>query len=477
MEYLEGQTLRDAIQMEGAFSIQRATEIILQVLSGLSYAHLNGVVHRDIKPENVQLLPGGHVKITDFGIARLMGEASITMDGQVFGTPSYMSPEQVAGKNIDQRSDLFSTGVMLYELLAGHKPFSGDSVVTITYNIMHREPTPLPGVPPYLTSIVRKAMSKEPEGRYASADEMAADIKSERAPYGAVFPGDNFSPARPSSGTTFQGTILPPPTSTGFPPPTSSPSPRMTPYGTPMPTSDPFSSPASSYGQPRAQRDPILSPESRNFIGIFLLLIGLTGMLLFAIWAVNKAYISYKNGVGSTQATAYIDQGKKLFDQGKYDDAADQFRNAVRVSPEGPTAKTAKASLAACFVNKGVNQLNQGDIGSATNTAEEALHADPKSAPAHLLLGTIHSRTGQMDKAMSEWKLTIDSDPTSNEAKHAREYIGSVYYNQAVAYLNTGQQDKAIELFQKTVSECAGSDIAIMAQRQMDQIMGLSPHQ
>ncbi len=124
MEFLDGQTLRDVIQAGGPLSIKDAVNYALQLCSALEYAHEHGVIHRDVKPENIQVLPGGLIKLTDFGIARLMGESPITQDGQVFGTPSYMSPEQVAGKSLDARSDIFSLGVVLYEMLAGSKPFS-----------------------------------------------------------------------------------------------------------------------------------------------------------------------------------------------------------------------------------------------------------------------------------------------------------------------------------------------------------------
>ena len=181
MEYLEGQTLRDRIIAGGPMSIRDAVDVTLQLCSALGYAHENGVIHRDIKPDNVQILPGGQVKLTDFGIARLTGESSITQDGQVFGTPSYMSPEQEAGKKLDSRSDIFSLGVMLYEMIAGKKPFAGDSVVTITYNIVHMEAPPPPGAPPWLVGIIRKAMAKEPDARYSKVDDMAQDLKDERA--------------------------------------------------------------------------------------------------------------------------------------------------------------------------------------------------------------------------------------------------------------------------------------------------------
>jgi serine/threonine-protein kinase len=172
MEYLEGGTLRDLLQSRGALPLQEAVEIASQILSGLTHAHQRQVVHRDVKPDNIHILPGGAVKLTDFGIARLTEEASLTGEGQVFGTPSYMSPEQIEGRFIDHRSDLFSMGIVLYEMVAGRKPFTGDSVVSITYSIMHNDPAPLVGIPYGVEQAIFRALSKDPGRRFTSADEM-----------------------------------------------------------------------------------------------------------------------------------------------------------------------------------------------------------------------------------------------------------------------------------------------------------------
>lgn len=178
MEFLEGQSLRDAMQVRGAYPLQEALTIIYQVLDALAYAHANRVVHRDIKPDNIHILPGGQVKLTDFGIARLGEEPALTSDGQVFGTPSYMSPEQIEGKNIDHRSDLFSAGVLLYEMLAGRKPFVGDSVISITYAIMNAEPPPIHGIPSGIEQVIRRALAKNPNMRQVSAEQMKQDLKN-----------------------------------------------------------------------------------------------------------------------------------------------------------------------------------------------------------------------------------------------------------------------------------------------------------
>jgi tetratricopeptide (TPR) repeat protein len=185
MEFLEGPTLRESLQGGQTIPVDQAALIGAQIADALDYAHKHGVVHRDIKPDNVHLIAATMPKLTDFGIARIEAETNITLSGQVFGTPSYMSPEQVAGGEIDARTDIFSLGVMLFEMVSGHKPFVGESVVTITYNIVHESPVMPPNVPEWMAAILRKALSKRPEDRYATAEQMAADLRMHRPPAGA----------------------------------------------------------------------------------------------------------------------------------------------------------------------------------------------------------------------------------------------------------------------------------------------------
>ncbi|MBI3912547.1 MAG: serine/threonine protein kinase, partial [Armatimonadetes bacterium] len=194
MEYLEGITLRDRLRQQGSLPVQEALRIAVAVAEALEYAHRHRVIHRDVKPDNIHLLPDGRIKLTDFGIARITFEPTLTIDGQIFGTPSYMSPEQVAGKQIDARSDLFSLGVMLYEMITGRKPFVGESVITITYNIMNAEPPPHPALIPAVERIARRALAKNPAQRFPTAAEMAAALHNalRAAPDGApvaVLPG------------------------------------------------------------------------------------------------------------------------------------------------------------------------------------------------------------------------------------------------------------------------------------------------
>jgi serine/threonine protein kinase len=183
MEFVEGQTLRDLLHDGRRPLPERAAEITDDVLRALDHSHRNGIVHRDIKPGNVMLTASGDVKVMDFGIARAVSGAqlAITQTAQVIGTAHYLSPEQARGERVDARSDLYSTGCVLYELLTGRPPFTGDSPVAVAYQHVKEDPVPPsrvdPGLPGWADAIVLKAMQKDPARRYQSAGEMRTDIQ------------------------------------------------------------------------------------------------------------------------------------------------------------------------------------------------------------------------------------------------------------------------------------------------------------
>src|SRR5262249_40411745 len=171
----------DALLKTGAtLTLAQKLDIVSQLCEGLGYAHEQGIVHRDVKPGNVRVLEDGTVKILDFGIAKF-AQSSVTQSGTIMGTPSYMAPEQIMGKPVDGRADLFSVGVLLYELLSGQKPFTGDSPTTVVYQIMHVDPPPVntavPELPESLQEIVGRALQKNPDDRYSRASEMASDLQ------------------------------------------------------------------------------------------------------------------------------------------------------------------------------------------------------------------------------------------------------------------------------------------------------------
>lgn len=182
MEYLHGRELRDVLNENKTLPVSQVLDVIIQVAQGLSYAHEHEIVHRDVKPSNVMIVRDGHVKITDFGIARMASAAVRTQTGMVLGSPKYMSPEQVLGKLTDQRSDIFSLGVMLYEMLTGQVPFIGENVNAIMYQTLNAIPAPPSNansaVPEMLNYIVAKALAKDLDARYQNAGELVNDLRA-----------------------------------------------------------------------------------------------------------------------------------------------------------------------------------------------------------------------------------------------------------------------------------------------------------
>ena len=184
MELLSGEDLTHHCKPDNLLPVDRALAIITDVTTALDYSHRQGVVHRDIKPANIMLLEDKRVKVTDFGIARVV-DASRTQTGIILGTPSYMSPEQIAGKDLDGRSDLFSLGIVFYELLTGTKPFKGDTITATMYAITHNAHLPVgevvPGIPACCDALVNKLLSKGVTKRFSSAAQVLKAIEACRS--------------------------------------------------------------------------------------------------------------------------------------------------------------------------------------------------------------------------------------------------------------------------------------------------------
>ncbi|KAF0962853.1 Stk1 family PASTA domain-containing Ser/Thr kinase [Rhodococcus sp. T7] len=182
MEYVDGDTLRDIVRGEGPMAPRRAMEVISDVCAALDFSHRNGIVHRDVKPANVMINRAGAVKVMDFGIARAISDASspMTQTAAVIGTAQYLSPEQARGEQVDARSDVYSLGCVLFEILTGEPPFKGDSPVAVAYQHVREDPqTPSvvnPDIPRELDSVILKAMSKNPANRYQTAADMRSDL-------------------------------------------------------------------------------------------------------------------------------------------------------------------------------------------------------------------------------------------------------------------------------------------------------------
>jgi serine/threonine-protein kinase len=382
MEYLEGGTLRDALQMRGALPLREAVDIACQVLSALAHAHSHNVVHRDVKPDNIHLQPDGYPKLTDFGIARLTEEASLTSDGQVFGTPSYMAPEQIEGKPVDQRSDVFALGVVLYEMLAGRKPFTGDSVIGIAHAIMNATPSPLTGAPGAVEQVVMRAISKSPDQRWPTADAMRTALRAAETapqtptppmyqtqsfpqqPYGAAPQPAPWSPPpspawgqpqqQAPTGYTYTGNAPPqgqPPTVPGF----TAMAPPMTPPP-PLPT--------------RARRP--VPVGVRTFWNGFLITVIVAGAVVGMVLLFLKAWEQQQSAGAQMAANQALTAGNRAFEAGDLEAAENAYRVALRASGAGPTSSAARVGLAASLNRSGLRAYQLRDAATAVQCFREA---------------------------------------------------------------------------------------------------------
>jgi len=181
MEYIDGKNLKDVIRAEGRLSVSRSIDVALQVCEALAYAHARGIIHRDVKPANIMVTPSGEVKVTDFGVAKTRYSEQLTVTGAIVGTPVYMSPEQASGVRTDHRADVYSVGVLLYEMLSGEVPFKGQDLVSLIYQITNTSPALLtdlvPDIPPRLGRIVAMALDRDRNIRYQDIKKLKRDLE------------------------------------------------------------------------------------------------------------------------------------------------------------------------------------------------------------------------------------------------------------------------------------------------------------
>ncbi len=214
MEFLEGKSLQDLVEAQTVLAVETVIPMYEQVCSALDHAHAHKVIHRDIKPANIMILDSGLVKVTDFGIAKMMS-MGMTQAGQILGTPNYMSPEQVKGRQIDGRSDIFALGVVLYELVTGEKPFGGQNITTVIYKIINENPIPPreldATIHPGLSYVIQKALAKNPDERYQTCRELAEDLKNYKKLGGLQAPSATVIVRVPQMGaSTAEATKTPP---------------------------------------------------------------------------------------------------------------------------------------------------------------------------------------------------------------------------------------------------------------------------
>lgn len=465
MEYLEGENLRERLQRQGAIALKEAVDITLQVLSALEHAHRNGVVHRDIKPENIHLLPDGLVKLTDFGIARIVFEPNITIDGQIFGTPSYMSPEQIEGGEIDHRTDIFSVGVVLYEMLTGRKPFTGESIVTITYNIMHKEPTPPPGVPYGIERVLMRAMAKRPIDRYAFAREMAGDVKR------ATEPGALVMPVPPPAAAPAPSTASP---SSSSLPPLLNPVPNPAPVGGQASSSLPQMHKKQPPPLPRP-RKPWLSPRESEAMRQMVLVLFLGLLVVLIAYGINVAYERYAELQRLNMLGTELSDGVKLAQAGNYREALARFVNVYQHASTPEVRATAARNAAVCLVHLGDEALQMGRADLALQYYQQAMEYDPNSSAARERIDRVSRLySGNLNVAPPiAPPPAVRSDGFSSEPTprpRGNEQLAMELYMRGLDAYQRGDRMAAVDLWQKAIQAAPGSETARLAMESIQQL-------
>lgn len=524
MEFLEGESLRDRLQKSSVLPLDEALRIAAAVADGLEFAHRHGVIHRDVKPDNVHMLPDGRVKITDFGIARITFEPTLTADGQIFGTPSYMSPEQVTGKSIDARSDIFSLGVMLYEMVTGRKPFVGDSVITITYNIVNMNPSPLGGMPPAVENVIRRAMRKNPQERFGTAAEMAREIQAAMGqarslpaamprPFGPptqVVARPQYPPAAPSgpagggyrAGTPPAQRAIPrptpqplfspgtgpalPPHRAGMPPRSRMPAAGMPSPGMPAAAAPMLPAPVSSAQPYLPPPPPLVSAETRWFLGWLAVAVVVAVILLFVVYSLTTSSVAARPaGQGAASAggplTTQAQQAMQTNDWFKawhlYKEAGDKG--------EGPRDLD-YWNAAVCAVNWGMEQTLTNPA-EAERACQEARQLAPNYGEASHALGRLALQQNKTavalaayDEAIAAWQRRLAQPGLSDADRDmAQKMLRDTQVDQAsvlLEYARTLKQDNQLELareaFQKAAAAAPNSDPGRQAK---DELQGMGP--
>ena len=378
MEYVEGHTVKELISDGTAVPINEAIEIVSGVLSALQYSHANHLVHRDIKPGNIMLTPEGKVKVMDFGIARALtdSQATMTQTNAVVGTAQYLSPEQARGETVDERSDLYSTGVVLFELLTGRPPFKGDSAVAVAYQHVEQiPPTPssiLSDIPDSLDRVVLKALAKNRDDRYRSAAEMLSDLQrvARGMDVGAP-PADSWATeVLPSAGLVGARAAVPAATST-----VSAPAAGVSSTSTSLPAVSSDGDAASKAAAARKRRTAILLP----------LVVIARRLLGGSVWALSRSAatpeaVSVPNVVGLSQADAksQIEAAGLEWELNPEKVASDTVdKDAVASTDPAGGAQAEKGSTVRVTISSGPDSVTLPDnlVGMSPDDARQAVEA------------------------------------------------------------------------------------------------------
>jgi serine/threonine protein kinase/tetratricopeptide (TPR) repeat protein len=453
MEFLEGEDLQHRLARPDRMSLARKVELIIEVCEGLAYAHARGIVHRDIKPANIFITDSGTAKILDFGLARLV-TSELTNSNMMMGTINYMAPEQVRGERADHRADIFSVGVVFYELLCGRKAFEGESFAATLYKILQEVPEPLPnidpGVPPELVGIVDRALAKPRDERYQHMTEMLQDLAVYRQQMIAF---DSPAAGRPGSGSHRQPSDPPqrlPPTpgsdaptiahgTTPFPAEPARPSSGAPPATGPMTPPQPV-----GFQSPSGER-PVSSRRGLWIGGAAALL----AVAALAVWATRDtqspppAGAAPAAGVDHAAVATAVRRAAQALEAGDFDEARRQADAALALSPGDAEALRVRERASATLesVNRGLRDARAhyqaGNFEEASRAAGDVLSLAPGQPEAQKLM--------QDAAARSRGRGADDARRRMNEAKAAARSAGAMNlaaasYTAAVGAERTAQR-------------------------------------
>lgn len=480
MEYLDGHTLRNELDTHGFLELAKSFDVARQVLRALDYAHTNGVIHRDIKPDNIQLLPDGRVKLTDFGIARLTFEPNITMDGQVFGTPSYMSPEQVVGKDIDTRSDLFSVGVILYEMIGGQKPFQGDSVVSITHAIMNREPDQPRQANHIVWQFLMRALDKSPQLRFSSAGAMITALDQAENSTKSVVADPNIQNAPPMAQhnpyAQPSAQVMAPPVNNpyaqpyNYPPPQQAPPPTYpyNPYSQNqlpqqmVPGSYVPQQPGSVYPPvpvyyPPPPRQPMMRPETKQFMGKLFLTVLILGTLFALVFVAVNALSKAFQQVNLKEADKAVVKQLNAQDTSKPVEVRIDERQRLIEQLRDNVTKTAELrNLAVLYEELGKKKLAVQDLNAAEAAFKNARQLDEQNPAYASDLGDLYYKAARNAASTDQRTFLLDNSAQfwirahayeTNPDKKAKYGLGAAVslYDLAREQMNVSMVDNAKE--------------------------------
>jgi serine/threonine-protein kinase len=392
MELLEGIDLREAIDRQLFSSLDEKLSAMDAVLAALDYAHAKGVIHRDIKPANIHLGKDRQVKIMDFGLARV-STSEMTQEGIVLGTPNYMSPEQALGDKVDGRTDLFSSGAVLYELITGHKPFEADTTPSVLFQVVHKQPPPVrrwaPEMPPAVVAVVNRALEKDLKQRFPSAGDMRAALSIAR----------NGAKAAPATAAPMRPVLSPPPLPRSAAPPTRPPEPGTIPPRVRLPASG--EAPSTGGAAADAKPGPARPGGSRA-----LLLAGVAAVLLAAVaggvWLRARATSLPQERSAADQLTEelvrkQLQLAQRELENKNYRAAIDEAQGVLKLAAGNADARAVVAAAQARqgelehAVGEARRLLDAGDNDAASHELQKVLELDPRYAKAAELQAKLDS--------------------------------------------------------------------------------------